>query len=84
VYDEVKTKTGWYIVTDFCNGGNLDDLIQFYYVKKGIQIAPEHVKTIIRQVIEAVLTLSEHKLIHRDLKNENVMLDFRSEENRNK
>lgn len=56
-----------YEVMEYCTGGSLRDLINQ-------QPTPERIRTILREVAEALAALHECRVIHRDLKPENVLV----------
>ncbi|XP_076445732.1 uncharacterized protein LOC143283402 [Babylonia areolata] len=70
----METEHCYYLVTEFCAGGNLMD-----YITKRRRLDEKESKKFIRQIVSAVDYLHRLGIIHRDLKVENLLLD----ENRN-
>ncbi|XP_039253382.2 uncharacterized protein LOC120330486 isoform X2 [Styela clava] len=70
VYDILETDNNYYLVTEFCRGGELIDIV----TDKGC--LPENdVRRYIAQLVSAVAHLHDHGIVHRDLKVENLLLD---------
>eukprot|EP01111_Echinosteliopsis_oligospora_P002714 TRINITY_DN1414_c0_g1_i1.p1 TRINITY_DN1414_c0_g1~~TRINITY_DN1414_c0_g1_i1.p1 ORF type:complete len:188 (+),score=33.19 TRINITY_DN1414_c0_g1_i1:320-883(+) len=58
-----------YIVQEYCAGGNLLEVV------RRVKSLPEfRVKTIFKQLLQAVSYLHKSDIIHRDIKSENVLL----------
>ncbi|KAL5476767.1 hypothetical protein ACEPAI_2953 [Sanghuangporus weigelae] len=62
-----------YIVTEYCEGGDLNDLIQ-QQKKENAAKDDECIRRIFLQVLDAVKACHEEGVYHRDLKPENIML----------
>ena len=67
--DVVQTNNNTYIVSEFCNGGDLKD----YITKKGKLPESEAIE-IIRDVLKGFKELFKHNLIHRDIKPANILI----------
>ena len=71
-----------FIVTEFCNGGDLSNCLEEYY-KKYKRAFPENiVQYLMRQIISAIKYLHDNKILHRDLKLDNILVCFDNEEAR--
>lgn len=67
-----KTKRHFYTIIDYCNGGDLDSLMSF-----GLKLTERQVQYIFREVLVAVKELQEKNIIHRDIKNANILLHLK-------
>ena len=82
-FEEVKkTKKHFYIVMEFCNGGELSKALEKYKEKYGKPFSEEIVQHFMRQIISAFKYMHERKIIHRDVKLENILLDYDDEKDK--
>ena len=82
-FEEVKkTKKHFYIVMEFCNGGELSQALAKYKEKYGKPFSEEIVQHFMRQIISAFKYMHERKIIHRDVKLENILLDYDNEKDK--
>ena len=65
-----QTPTKLYLVMDYCNGGEL-----FYHLKKAHRFAEPRARLYAAEICSALHHLHKLKIIYRDLKPENVLLD---------
>nr|XP_026692612.1 hormonally up-regulated neu tumor-associated kinase homolog A [Ciona intestinalis] len=70
VLDILETGNNYYLVTELCSGGELIDVV----TEQG-HLPEETVRRYTYQLVNAVEYLHERKIIHRDLKVENLLLD---------
>ena len=77
-----KTKNNYYIIMDFCNGGELYKTLEKYIEKNGKPFSQEIVQHLMRQIISAFKYIHGKKIIHRDIKLENILLQYDSEEDK--
>jgi calcium-dependent protein kinase len=63
-----------YIVTEFCNGGNLSSCLEKYQDKNNKAFSEEIVQYLMKQIVDAIRYLHKKKILHRDLKLENLMI----------
>lgn len=70
IYEFYKDKTHYYIVTEYCKGGDLFEISN----ERGpfSEIASAN---IIRQTLSAICYAHKNKVVHRDLRPENIMFD---------
>ena len=73
----------YYIITEYYNGGGLYDCLKKYRMIYGRAFSEEIVQHLARQIIDALKYLHMRKIIHRDLKLENLLINFESEEDKN-
>ena len=74
-----KTKTHIYIVTEFCNGGSLTDNLNKYVQIHRKAFSEEIVQYLMKQIVSAIYYLHMNKIVHRDLKLDNILLNFPNE-----
>lgn len=67
-----QTPKKLYFVMDFLNGGEL-----FQHLKREVRFSEERTRFYIAEVILAIEFLHDNGVIYRDLKPENVLLDYR-------
>ncbi|CAK8679913.1 unnamed protein product [Clavelina lepadiformis] len=70
VYDILETGNNYYLVTELCTGGELIDIVS----EKG-SLPESTVRKYMYQLVNAVAYLHGRKIVHRDLKVENLLLD---------
>ena len=78
-----KTKKHFYIVMEYCNGGDLYNFLQKYQEKNKSAFSEEIVQYLMRQIMSAMHYLHSKNIMHRDIKLENILLQFDSEEDKN-
>ncbi|CAK58552.1 unnamed protein product (macronuclear) [Paramecium tetraurelia] len=66
--DFYETQNNFYIISEFCNGGDLRDII-----KRG-KLDSKSVVNILKQILNGYHQLYQNSLIHRDLKPANILL----------
>ena len=71
-----KTKKHYYLVMEYCNGGDLAEALEKYQKKYNKPFSQEIVQHLMRQIIDAFKYIHENKIIHRDIKLENILLHF--------
>ena len=77
-----KTKKHFYIVMEYCNGGELSKALEKYQEKYGKPFSQEIVQHFMRQIIDAFKYIHGNKIIHRDIKLDNVLINFESEKDK--
>ena len=82
-YDDIKkTKKHFYIVMDYCNGGELSEALEKYQIKNGKPFPEYLVQYFMRQIISAFQYIHGQGIMHRDIKLENILLNYENEEDR--
>ena len=74
-----KTKSHIYMVTEFCNGGSLTDNLNKYVQIHRKAFSEEIVQYLMKQIVSAIYYLHMNKIVHRDLKLDNILLNFPNE-----
>ena len=72
----------YYIVTEYVNGGGLSDCLKKYMDKYKRAFSEEIVQHLMRQIIDALHYIHKKKIIHRDLKLDNIMVNFDKEKDK--
>ena len=82
--EDVKiTQNHYYLVMEYCNGGALSDCLKKYKKMYGTPFPEEIVQYLMRQIIDAIRYIHNKKIIHRDLKLDNILVHFNSEQDKN-
>ena len=79
----VRTKNHYYIAMEYINGGTLKDCLSKYKLRYNKAFSEEIVQYLMRQILNAVKYLHFNKIVHRDLKLENIMIKFDNKEDFN-
>ena len=75
--EELKaTRDSYYIVMEYINGGCLTDCLKKYQQRYGRAFPEEIVQFLMRQIVSAIKYIHDKKIIHRDLKLDNIMVKF--------
>ena len=82
-FEEIKkTKNHYYIIMEYCNGGELYKTLEKYMDKYKKPFSQEIVQHLMRQIVNAFKYIHGKKIIHRDIKLENILLNYDSEEDK--
>ena len=73
----------YYIITEYCNGGGLSDCLKKYKTIYGKPFPEVIVQHLMRQIVEALKYLHGRRIIHRDLKLDNILVNFENEIDKN-
>jgi serine/threonine protein kinase len=80
---EIKqSKDNYYLVCELCNGGSLNDCLDKYRKKYRRPFTEEIVQYLMRQIVDAIKYLHSHNILHRDLKLDNILVNFENEQDR--
>ena len=69
----------YYIIMEYANGGTLSECFKEYYNKRKKSFSEEIVQYIMKQIVAALIYIHDKNIIHRDLKLENIMVNFDSD-----
>jgi serine/threonine protein kinase len=64
-----KTKRHFYLIVEYCNGGDLENLLE-----QGLYLSERHIRYIYREVLKGMREMHEIGILHRDIKNANILL----------
>ena len=82
LYDVKETSQYFYLVTEYCNGGALSDCLEEYKDTYNAPFPEEIVQYFMRQIMSAVKYLHGKKILHRDIKLDNILVHYDSEEDK--
>ena len=69
--DRMKSKNSYYLILDFCNGGDLASLLN-----QKERLSEVEAREVIYQVVDGMCHLHSLGVIHRDIKLPNLLLHF--------
>ena len=83
--EEVKyDNKNYYIVMEYINGGSLSGCLKKYQSKHNGKAFPEEiVQYLMKQIVDAIRYIHSKRIIHRDLKLENIMVSFNNDYDKN-
>ena len=78
-----ETKMYYYLILEYCNGGTLSDCLDYYTEKNNEKpFSEEIVQYLMKQIVSAIYYLHQKNIVHRNLKLDNILINFDSEEDR--
>ena len=80
--DIKKTKKHYYIIMEYCNGGELADSLEKYQLKYGKPFKEDLVQYFMRQIISAFKHIHNKNIMHRDIKLQNILLHYDNEKDK--
>jgi calcium-dependent protein kinase len=79
-----KTTNHYNIIMEYCNGGSLLKCLRKYMLEFKKPFSEEYVQHLMRQIVNGLIYIHDHDIIHRDIKLDNILVKFSSEEDKNK
>ena len=80
--DFIISKQHYYIIMEYINGGCLSDCLKNYMKINNKAFPEEIVQYLMRQIIDGLCYLHKQNIIHRDLKLDNIMVNFDSDKDK--
>lgn len=71
VIEFIKTKNNFYMIQEYANGGSLQSLLDLKD-----RFPEQTAKKILKQIIQGCTTLYAERVVHRDLKLDNILIHF--------
>ena len=78
--DLKHTKTHYYIMMEYCNGGSLMNCLKKYISMYRHPFSEEIVQYLMSQIVNGLKYIHQHKIIHRDIKLDNILVKFYNEQ----
>ena len=77
-----KTKNSYFFLMEYVNGGDLYNILEDYKKKNGKPFSEEIVQYLMIQIVDALKYIHSQNIIHRDIKLDNILLNFETEEDK--
>jgi serine/threonine protein kinase len=74
-----KTKKNFYIIMEYCNGGELSKILENYIKNFGKPFPEEIVQHFMRQILDAFKYMHDKQIIHYNIKLDNILLNYDDE-----
>ena len=79
-----ETTNHYYIIMEYCNGGSLLNCLRKYLSTYKKPFSEGYVQYLMRQIVNGLVYIHDHDIIHRDIKSDNILVKFASENDKNK
>lgn len=70
LYDYKFDKDKLFLITEYCNGGNLSEWLS----RRDQTVSPDEILSVIKQILDGFQYLMENRIIHRDIKPQNILI----------
>ena len=77
--DLKKTRRHFFIIFDYCNGGNLSNILDKYQKEFGKPFSQEIIQHLMRLIIDAFIYLYSLKIIHNNINLNNILIKYGDE-----
>ena len=82
LFEVKETSSYYYLVMELCNGGGLSDCLEYHIKNKRKPFSEEVVQYLMRQIVSGIKYLHGHHILHRDIKLDNILVNFETEEDK--
>ena len=82
LYEFLNTGRNIYLVMDYINGGSLSDFLSEYKLKTGKPFPQKAIQHFVKQIVQALIHIHSKNIIHRDIKLDNILVNFPSKEDK--
>ena len=82
LYDVKENSQNYYLVMEYCNGGGLSDCLDYHIKQNRRPFSEEVVQYLMRQIVDGIKYLHGKHILHRDIKLDNILVKFDSEEDK--
>lgn len=76
----IEKKKEYWLVIEYCNGGSLVKALKYHITKYNKPVPENIVHHFIKNILTAVIYLNNKKIIHRDIKSDNILLHYDNDE----
>jgi len=80
----LKSNNHFYFIMDYCNGGTLSSILTDYKLYFGRPFSQEIIQHFMIQIVDGLKYIHSKNIIHRDIKLDNILLDFDNIEDKKK
>ena len=78
-----KTMNHYYVIMEYCNGGTLTENLEKYKNLYHKPFTEEIVQHVMRQIVSAINYIHDLRIIHRDLKLDNILVKYQNDIDKN-
>ena len=78
LYEIKESLNTYFLIFEYCNGGSLMQCLDKYKKKNYEPFPQEIVQHFMRQIVEGLRYIHNMKILHRDIKLDNILINFKS------